>query len=73
MWCLDCFGCWDISLVLARADAGEARFWKLNSDSDYGVLERLARQRVKAELIEQNWDDLLRIAGSLKLGTVSEA
>lgn len=53
------------------ADAGEARFWKLNSDSDYGVLERLARQRVKAELIEQNWDDLLRIAGSLKLGTVS--
>lgn len=53
------------------ADAGEARFWKLNSDSDYGVLEKLARQRVKPELIEQNWDDLLRIAGSLKLGTVS--
>jgi len=41
--------------------------------SDYGVLEKLARQRVKPELIEQNWDDLLRIAGSLKLGTVSEA
>lgn len=53
------------------ADAGEARFWKLNSDSDYGVLEKLARQRVKPELIEQNWDDLLRIAGSLKLGTIS--
>lgn len=47
------------------ADAGEARFWKLNSDSDYGVLEKIARQRVKVELIEQNWDDILRVAGSL--------
>lgn len=52
------------------ADVGEARFWKLNPDSDYGVLEKLARQRVKVELIEQNWDDILRVAGSLKLGTV---
>jgi TnpA family transposase len=33
-------------------------------------LEKLARQRVKVELIEQNWDDFLRVAGSLKLGTV---
>jgi TnpA family transposase len=52
------------------ADVGEARFWKLNPDSDYGVLEKIARQRVKVELIEQNWDDILRVAGSLKLGTV---
>ncbi len=55
------------------ADVGEARFWKLDPDSDYGVLEKLARQRVKVELIEQNWDDILRVAGSLKLGTASEA
>ena len=53
------------------ADVGEARFWKLDPDSDYGVLEKLARQRVKVELIERNWDDILRIAGSLKLGNVS--
>ena len=53
------------------ADVGEARFWKLDPDSDYGVLEKLARQRVKVELIEHNWDDILRVAGSLKLGTVS--
>ncbi len=26
---------------------------------------------MRVELIEQNWDDLLRVAGSLKLGTVS--
>jgi TnpA family transposase len=53
------------------ADAGEARFWRLNKDSNYGVLDRLAKQRINVELIAQNWDDLLRVAGSLKLGTVS--
>lgn len=53
------------------ADAGEARFFRLNKDSDYGVLDRLAKQRINVELIAQNWDDLLRVAGSLKLGTVS--
>jgi TnpA family transposase len=53
------------------ADVGEARFWRLDTNADYGVLDKLARQRVKTHLIEQNWDDLLRVAGSLKLGTVS--
>lgn len=53
------------------ADAGEARFWRLDRESDYGVLNGLARQRVKTELIEASWDDMLRVAGSLKLGTVS--
>lgn len=53
------------------ADVGEARFWRLDTNADYGVLDKLARQRVKTQLIEQNWDDLLRVAGSLKLGTVS--
>ena len=53
------------------ADAGSARFWRLDSEADYGLLNNLARQTVKTELIEQNWDDLLRVAGSLKFGTVS--
>ncbi|MBV8884986.1 MAG: Tn3 family transposase [Chroococcidiopsidaceae cyanobacterium CP_BM_RX_35] len=34
-------------------------------------LDGLARYRVNIELITANWDDLLRVAGSLKLGTVS--
>ena len=42
-----------------------------NSEADYGLLDNLARQTVKTDLIEQNWDDMLRVAGSLKLGTVS--
>lgn len=53
------------------ADVGEARFWRLAPDTDYGVLDSLARARVKTDLIEDSWDDLLRVAGSLKLGTVS--
>lgn len=52
------------------ADAGEAVFWRLNKDEDYGVLNELARGCINTHLIEQHWDDMLRIAGSLKLGTV---
>jgi len=33
----------------------------------------LAAQRINLRLIEQHWDDLLRLAGSLKLGTVQAA
>lgn len=53
------------------ADVGEARFWRLDPEADYGVLDDLARQRVKVSLIENLWDDMLRVAGSLKLGKVS--
>ncbi|MBM4029666.1 MAG: Tn3 family transposase, partial [Planctomycetes bacterium] len=52
------------------ADVGEARFWRMDKDADYESLEALARQRINARLIERNWDDLLRLAGSLKLGRI---
>lgn len=53
------------------ADTGEARFWRLDSKTDYGLLDGIARQKVKVHLIEALWDDMLRVAGSLKLGKVS--
>ena len=53
------------------ADAGEARFWRVDGSADYGPLNGLARNRIKTGLISENWDDLLRVAGSLKLGTVT--
>ncbi|WP_445302281.1 Tn3 family transposase [Microcoleus sp. F4-D5] len=53
------------------ADVGEARFWRLDSSANYGVLNGIARQRVNIAFIENYWDDILRVAGSLKLGTVS--
>jgi TnpA family transposase len=53
------------------ADAGGARFWRLDPTADYGALQGIARHRVKTERIIRHWDDLLRVAGSLKMGTVS--
>ena len=52
------------------ADAGEASFWRLDMQADYGTLNDIARHRARIDRIEQHWDDMLRIAGSLKLGTV---
>jgi TnpA family transposase len=52
------------------AELREARFWRIDPKANYGVLNGLARHRVKIALIIQHWDDLLRIAGSLKMGTV---
>jgi len=37
---------------------------------DYGELNGLSRQRINIARIARNWDDLLRVAGSLKMGTV---
>ncbi len=53
------------------ADIGEARFWRLDPTADYGVLNAIARSRVNTDLITRNWDDILRVAGSLQQGTVS--
>jgi TnpA family transposase len=52
------------------ADVGEARFWRMDPQADYGALNALARQRINLPLIARNWDDMLRVAGSLLLGTV---
>ena len=53
------------------ADLGKARFWRLDRAADYGTLNGIARARVNTRLISRNWDDLLRVAGSLHQGTVS--
>ncbi|MDC0948373.1 Tn3 family transposase [Gammaproteobacteria bacterium] len=52
------------------ADAGEASFWRIDAGADYGALNEISRHRARPERIKQHWDDMLRIAGSLKLGTV---
>jgi TnpA family transposase len=52
------------------ADIGGTRFWRIDANTDYGELNKLARQRVILRRIEPHWDDFLRLAGSLKLGRV---
>jgi TnpA family transposase len=46
------------------ADAGGATLWRIET-ADYGPMNRLARHQINTSLIEQHYDDLQRIAGSL--------
>jgi TnpA family transposase len=52
------------------ADIGGSRFWRVDPRADYGPLDGLGQHRVNTRLIGEHWDDLLRLAGSLKLGLV---
>ena len=68
------FGCfWLLGYQFSPrlADIGETRFWRIDAQADYGPLNGLVRHRINLDLIARNWDDMLRVAGSLKLGTVS--
>ena len=52
------------------ADVGGTRFWRIDPTADYGEFNAVAKSRINTTLIAQHWDDLLRLAGSLKLGKV---
>ena len=52
------------------ADIGGARLWRTDRKADYGPFNRISRNRVDTELIAAAWPDLLRLAGSLKLGRI---
>ena len=47
------------------ADTGASVFWRTDKDADYGVLNDLARNIANTRKIEQHWDDMMRMAGSL--------
>ncbi|MDR3600575.1 MAG: transposase [Desulfosporosinus sp.] len=53
------------------ADIGESRLWRFDTNADYGVLNNLSKNKLRENLIIKYWDDMLRIAGSLKLGTIN--
>jgi TnpA family transposase len=53
------------------ADVGEAQFWRMDPAANHGAMNGLARHRVNTELIARNWDNMLRVAGSLARGTIS--
>ena len=52
------------------ADLGDARFCRVDRTANYGPLDGPARNRIDIELIKRNWEDLRRLAGSLKLGRI---
>ncbi len=53
------------------ADVGGARYWRIDREANYGALNGVARNRINTALISQHWDDILRVAGSLRLGAVN--
>lgn len=52
------------------ADAGEAVFWRVHKSANYGALDELARGCVDLSKAEDQWDEMMRTAGSLKLVTI---
>ena len=45
----------------------------MDKQADYGAFNGLTQNKVNPKLIVAHWDDLLRLAGSLKLGRVPAA
>jgi TnpA family transposase len=52
------------------ADLADTRFWRVDAAADYGLLNSLARSKVSLNRIRESWPDMLRVAGSLHMGTV---
>ncbi|SPF55036.1 hypothetical protein SBA4_6830002 [Candidatus Sulfopaludibacter sp. SbA4] len=46
------------------ADIGGARYWRIDPSADYSSLNGIAGHRINTKLIEESWDDMLRLAGS---------
>ena len=65
-----CSGCWATSSAPGPAGLPDQRFWRIDRHADYGPLDGLARHHVNADLICEQWEDILRVAGSLSTGTV---
>ena len=52
------------------ADVGGTRLWRIDAQADYGSLNPISEHRLRLQRIAPHWDDMLRLAGSLKLGRV---
>lgn len=52
-------------------DIGKTRFWRINKKARYGKLNKIARHQINTSRIINNWDDQLRVAGSLKLNQLT--
>ena len=51
-------------------DVGGSRYWRINRDAKYGDLNDVARHKINTNLIVEQWDDVLRLIGSIKLGKI---
>ena len=53
------------------ADLPDQRLWYIDTHAEYGALAGLARHRINTRLIVENWDQICRLAASLRAGTVT--
>jgi TnpA family transposase len=52
------------------ADISGTRFWRIDPEADYGMLNTVSAHNLSLQNITPHWDDMLRVAGSLLLGRV---
>ncbi|MGW0447946.1 Tn3 family transposase [Streptosporangium sandarakinum] len=51
------------------ADLGDTRLWRTNTRAVYGPLDHMSRHTIRLDRIRAHWGDMLRVAGSLTMGT----
>ena len=63
---------WLLGYQFSPRPAGlpDQRFWRTDRNADYGPLNGLARHHINLDLIAEQWQDILRVAGSLSTGVV---
>jgi TnpA family transposase len=52
-------------------DLGDQRLYRLDREADYGAAEPLLKGTINPDLFLRRWDDILRLAASLKMGYVT--
>lgn len=50
------------------ADIKDRRFWRMERQADYGAFNDVSKHKISTKRVASDWDDMLRTAGSLKMG-----
>jgi len=64
-------GLLEYQFIPRLANIGDSTFWRTDKSDDYGQLNNLSKNKININLINNNWDDILRVMGFLKLGSVN--
>lgn len=65
------FGLLEYQFSPRISDIGSSRLWRIDKYADYGMLDDISKHKINLNLIYNNWDEMLRVMASLKLGTVN--
>ena len=52
-------------------DLADSKLYAIGKPSDFPILEKLLRGQINTKIIQENYDDVLRLAHSIREGTVS--